>query len=347
MLAKASVWSEPTHLPKAETLEIVFSYEFDEEKAPGLAPSEAQSMVKIADGVLTVRHQGSACLTNAQPVQIPREDIGEIVIRVRSRKGKHMRLGWSKEERPEDRWQNKLDIPIMAAEEFHTYVINAKNALKRGVEPGARIRSIHLRPSDIDGDISEERCAESCTCCRVRRASSLWSFHGFPLPTSPFKDQMMEKHGIVFLNAVSQATKTRPSVPSLMTSLLPTATGVWDFADMLRDEYLTLAEILRSQGFSTASFIQNNNAGPQAGLHQGFSILLDNRSVSVKTEEVFGKRLESWLERNRDRNFFLYVHVMDPHGIYDPPPPFDQWYREIASVGTPVPFDRILDPEWV
>ena len=39
------------------------------------------------------------------------------------------------------------------------------------------------------------------------------------------------KDAVVFRNAFSQATKTRPSCPSIMTSLLPTATGVFDFHD--------------------------------------------------------------------------------------------------------------------
>jgi len=133
----------------------------------------------------------------------------------------------------------------------------------------------------------------------------------------------------------------------MMTSLLPSATGVWNFADMLSDEYLTLAEVLRSQGFVTASFIQNGNAGPQAGLHQGFSTLLDNETIGEVTEDAFGEHVQSWLKRNSHRNLFLYIHVMDPHGVYDPPDPYNGWYREIAPGDTRMSYDRRLDPEWV
>jgi len=65
-----------------------------------------------------------------------------------------------------------------------------------------------------------------------------------------------------------------------MTSLYPIATGVWNFSDMLDDNYLTIAEIMRHQGFATASFIQNGNAGPLAGLHQGFSNLFDTGTMA-------------------------------------------------------------------
>ena len=108
----------------------------------------------------------------------------------------------------------------------------------------------------------------------AERADHL-SVYGYDKPTSPFKEELLRDHGAVFLRARSQDTKTRPSVPSMMTSLLPSVTGVWGFADMLRPEFLTLAEVLRQQGFATASFTQNSNAGPAAGLHQGFDVAAD------------------------------------------------------------------------
>jgi arylsulfatase A-like enzyme len=168
--------------------------------------------------------------------------------------------------------------------------------------------------------------------------------------TSPAKTELMDERGIVFLNAHSQATKTRPSIATLMTSLYPTATGVWDFSDLLSDRYLTLAEILRAQGFETASFIQNGNAGPYAGAHQGFSTLRNEDTLGPATEDIFGERILDWLDKNQDRNFFLYLHAIDPHGVFDPPPPYDRWYRE-ASRETVVGVESLrdassLDPEW-
>ena len=86
------------------------------------------------------------------------------------------------------------------------------------------------------------------------------SSYGYLRKTTQIKDALIKK-GILYLNAFSQATETRPSCPSIMTSLYPTATGVWNSTEMLHDKYLTLAEIMRSQGFATSAFIQNGNAG--------------------------------------------------------------------------------------
>ena len=173
------------------------------------------------------------------------------------------------------------------------------------------------------------------------------SSYGYELETSPNKTALINEGGIQFDWAFSQATKTRPSVPALMTSLYPTATGVWHRSDMLSSRYLTIAEIMRAQGFVTASFLQNGNAGPYAGLHQGFSELHDERLMGSSTEEIVGQRVRSWLERHRDQNMFLYLHAIDPHGPYDPPAPFDAWYKEVAETGTPVEWLDHLDGDAV
>lgn len=172
------------------------------------------------------------------------------------------------------------------------------------------------------------------------------SYAGHFRETSPVKDALA-REGIVFLNAFSQATKTRPSVPSFMTSLPPTATGVWSFYDRLDESYVTLAEVLQRQGFATGSFVQNGNAGPWAGLHQGFDSIVDHELLGKRSEAAVGDRVTAWLERHADRNFFLYIHLVDPHGPYDPPPPYDRWYRETPSDRDPQQRRDDLDPEWV
>lgn len=172
------------------------------------------------------------------------------------------------------------------------------------------------------------------------------SCYGYCRKTTPIKDIFI-KRGVLFFNAFSQATKTRPSCPSIMTSLYPTATGVWNFSEMLSDRYLTLAEIMRNQGFATAAFIQNTSAGPYAGLHQGFSNLFDAATMGDRAEEIYGKKLYEWIEAHSDRNFFLYLHLIDPHGPYDPPQPFDSHYQDAPLGKTVVEKSVFYDPEWV
>ena len=479
-VSDATALKEPTRPEDIDILDNVFSYEFDEES--GLRAANKLSTLERQDGALVIQHDVNDYLTNEQPIEIPKDEVGEILIRAKAKKGKHIRLAWSKKDDFKKNWTlwtDRLDIPIVPDNKFHTYFINAANVLKRGLKTGDMIRRIALSPSDIDGDrieidfirflskhskyirrprgvtyetvanqmrqvlymlpdqkleytltipkkfpkldfgtavlvddepvqfmvnISDEKetiilhnrsiastsqwhdfnldlglwagksVRLSITVQGSTQNVALWSnpivysepekpfnviilledtlradhlsTHGYSLPTTPTKEKL-SKNGMVFLNAVSQATKTRPSVASMMTSLLPSTTGVWHWADILHDAYLTLPEIMRSQGFATASFIQNGNAGPWAGLHQGFSTLIDQETVKGETEKLFGDHLLAWLERHRHRNFFLYLHVMDPHGEYDPPPPYDAWYQEIAPGQTPEKFEQRMDPKWV
>jgi arylsulfatase A-like enzyme len=165
---------------------------------------------------------------------------------------------------------------------------------------------------------------------------------GHDRPTSPHKDRLA-REGVVFERAYSQATKTRPSVPSYLTSLLPAATGVWNFHDRLDARYVTLAEVLQQQGFETASFVQNSNAGPAAGVQQGFDRLRSQRTMEFRPDMIYRGVLLDWIAEQRDRNWHAYVHVLDPHGPYDPPAPHDAWHREVQG-GTPVERDPRLEP---
>lgn len=145
--------------------------------------------------------------------------------------------------------------------------------------------------------------------------------YGGPGGLTPVKAEWA-RGGAVFTRGFSPSPLTRISCPSLMTSLYPTATGVRKAIDMLLPSYITLAEVLRSRGFATASFVQNPNAGAHTGLQQGFETYYDWDSIGRRADSLYGPELDAWLERNHDRNFFLYLHLLDPHFPYEPPEPF-------------------------
>ena len=118
----------------------------------------------------------------------------------------------------------------------------------------------------------------------------------------------------------------------------------------LSENYLTLAEIMRSQGYATASISQNLNAGYYNGLHQGFSRLyaVERRGAGKRsTADVYGNQLISWLDDIQGRNFFLYLHIAAPHGPYNPPPPFDAWYHEAHLSGETLAKNQSSDPKWM
>jgi arylsulfatase A-like enzyme len=182
----------------------------------------------------------------------------------------------------------------------------------------------------------------------AQRADYL-SVYGHPTRTTPFKERLMAERGILFEHAITQAEKTRPSAGAYMTGLYPTTTGLWYFSDVLSDRFLTWAEIMRAQGYLTVALTQNGNVGPFAGMQQGFDRMIDASAVGASTEEVFtGDLVERFLEQNGDRNFFLYLHAIDPHAPYDPPQPFRDQFLAGMPAGSPqLARNPVFDPPWV
>ena len=167
------------------------------------------------------------------------------------------------------------------------------------------------------------------------------SAYGYERETSPNKTAIMRERGIQFDWAMSQATKTRPSVPSLMTSLYPTATGVWHFSDMLSERYLTLAGFF---GLRASPPPSSKTATP--GLCRAPSGLRELYSVQIMghaTEEVYGEHVFSWLERHRDRNFSLPARHRSTRSIRAAAA-VRRLVPELAGEGTPVARNNEFEP---
>jgi arylsulfatase A-like enzyme len=103
---------------------------------------------------------------------------------------------------------------------------------------------------------------------------------------------------------------------------------------------------MRGQGFATATFTQNIYAVHSSGLLQGFGTWYHFGKHEFRAEDMYGERLRQWIDTHKERNFFIYLHLADPHKPYDPPKPYDAWYRERPGT-TPVARDEVIDPEWV
>lgn len=123
----------------------------------------------------------------------------------------------------------------------------------------------------------------------------------------------------VFENAVAQAPWTRPSVTSIFTGLGPLAHGVQKTDHSLPPEAVTLAELLHAAGYGTAAFSTNWNVHKKTGLNQGFELFdFSDRAPSDQVNE----RVFRWLGTRPQPPFFLYVHTLDPHAPYAPPPEY-------------------------
>ena len=161
------------------------------------------------------------------------------------------------------------------------------------------------------------------------RADYLGSY-GFDGDVSPGLDRLAAE-SVRFENAFSQAPWTKPSIASLFTSLYPEVHRLTNHEGLfwgkgrpdmktgvLPEEAVTLAEILRDNGYRTASFMTNPMLAPTYGFDQGFELYevheihdLSNLVMDAATRWINSIPVHE--------PFFAYLHFMDVHGPYDSP----------------------------
>jgi len=156
-----------------------------------------------------------------------------------------------------------------------------------------------------------------------------------------------------FSHAFSTVPLTLPAHASLFTGSFPMATGVHDFAtNTLPSSAVTLAEVLRQNGYATGAFLGSPVLDARYGLNQGFDTYFDHfdlRHVDEDKADVVKRPGDKvmdealgWLKRGPRQPFFLWVHLYDAHYPYQPPEPFATRYKtrpydgEIAFVDVQV-----------
>jgi arylsulfatase A-like enzyme len=158
---------------------------------------------------------------------------------------------------------------------------------------------------------------------------------GYKRDTSP-NIAKMAANGAVFLDNIAQATWTKVSTPTIMTSLYPSSHGVRDVPDRLSAAADTLAEQYRAAGYSTISFSSVAFTGKLTNLQQGFEMLhefssVDDPKYRAKTARTYVDRATAWLERHKETPFFMYLHVFDPHSPFEPRSPYDTLWADPAK----------------
>lgn len=147
------------------------------------------------------------------------------------------------------------------------------------------------------------------------------------------------KSGIKFDNCVTQVPLTLPSHTTILSGTYPFYHNVKDNGGfVVPSEVETIAEVLKRYGFTTGAVVGAYVLDGKWGLNQGFDFYYDNFDLSKykrislslverRADEVI-KHAINWLKKNKERRFFLWVHLYDPHTPYSPPPPFNKEYAD-------------------
>ncbi|MFC1677128.1 sulfatase [Planctomycetota bacterium] len=164
---------------------------------------------------------------------------------------------------------------------------------------------------------------------------------GYHRNTTPTLDKLARK-GVVFSGAMATSSWTLPAVTSVFTSLYPGVHKTTGTQRRLSENITTLTEILKENNYSTAAFVSNPTLDSPCGLSKGFQLYddfsvrldtslnlfennpLDNQGNYISmTSEPVNRPAISWLNKNHQKPFFMFVFYYDPHYDYVPPAPFD------------------------
>jgi arylsulfatase A-like enzyme len=143
--------------------------------------------------------------------------------------------------------------------------------------------------------------------------------------TTPHVDALA-REGVLYSLAFAPTPWTLPSHATLLTGLPVERHRVGLHGRLsLPEEVVTLAERLRGAGYQTAGFSENPLVGTEFMLSQGFGhyayetihqALAQRFGAEVPAFDVVEKVAYWARRRRRDRPFFVFVNLFDPHDPY-------------------------------
>ena len=187
--------------------------------------------------------------------------------------------------------------------------------------------------------------------------------YGHPVIQSPNIDALA-KEGMTFTNYYAPSALCSPSRAGVLTGRAPYRTGIksWipeDSGVFLRDEEITLAEVLKAEGYATAligKWHLNSDLGsedePQP-TDQGFDYFYGHNAFQVPTNknpvniyrdrellpqqegftaQLYADEAIGWLERqDNGQPFFLFLSMAEPHTPIENPREYNELYSEFTN----------------
>jgi arylsulfatase A-like enzyme len=148
----------------------------------------------------------------------------------------------------------------------------------------------------------------------------------------------LRKRGVTFLNTISSSPLTPISHATVLSGLQPYNHGIRHlFKEKINSKTKTLAEFIKARGYETGAVVSCPGMNKWYGFSKGFKLYDDEiprladgsdplKTVDVKIRGIALKRADKvvdrgmkWLEKNKDKNFFLFLHFFDAHWPYKAP----------------------------
>lgn len=179
--------------------------------------------------------------------------------------------------------------------------------------------------------------------------------YGYERNTTPAMDAI-GKEGVLFEQTYVQWASSLPSHASIMTSTYPHVHGAFPNGKSLNPKFLTLAKILKEQGYANGAFVTNSLVGNQYNFQLGYDTFIDMAALDYKNttsaawvhglnlirvvdqltdNDFFTELALSWLDAHQNGPFLLWMQWLYPHAPYRPPAgflkKFESGYTGIAN----------------
>lgn len=186
--------------------------------------------------------------------------------------------------------------------------------------------------------------------------------NGHPVLQTPNIDALAHD-GLRLTNYYAPSALCSPSRAGLLTGRHPYRTGIESWIPensgvYLRDEEITLAEVLRAAGYATAhigkwhlnsdlgsttepqptdqgfDYYYGHNAFQLPHNHNPTNIFRNKTALPVQegyTADLYANEAIQWLaQRDADKPFFLYLAMAEPHTSIANPPAYNEMYKDFT-----------------
>ena len=162
----------------------------------------------------------------------------------------------------------------------------------------------------------------------------------------------LRKQGVTFLNTISSSPFTPASHATIFTGLQPYNHGLRHlFKEKLNSQAVTLAQVFKKQGYSTGAIVSCPGMNRWYGFSRGFdhyddeipkladggdpllTVDVKKRGSALKRAPLVVSLAKEWLETNKNKQFFLFIHFFDAHWPYEAPEKWggkNQYEEEVA-----------------
>jgi len=154
--------------------------------------------------------------------------------------------------------------------------------------------------------------------------------YGYARATSPNLDKLV-KDSVIFNNVYAQSSWTLPSHMSMLFGLNSASHQVYYNNQKIDSSLPSVATFLKKAGFSTYAFTGGGYVSSIYGFAKGFDWYDEpvggrKAPLGLNEAESLFTFTSDWLEKNKDKPFFLFLHTFQIHGPYVCPSPWNEMF---------------------